>query len=143
MHFTKRVAVGLIAVGSLTVAGVGTGLATSSAKTHTLTFKGVQLKSTSPSKTTFVQAEKDVSKGKTIGYDVVTGKFDPQTHLVKGSVSVALRGGEIYASFTIAQDNSLSGKVTGGSGKYKGVSGTITGTQPKKNVEAVTITYHK
>jgi hypothetical protein len=141
---SKYLIASTIAAGSLAVAGagVGTSLAASpAAAQHTLTFKSKTVAGHSLGKYSFADADKDIAHGKFIGTDAVRGTFNPKTHTASGKVAAALRGGFLYAQFSIAKNNDIAGKVTGGTGQFAGATGTITGTQPKKNVEKVTITY--
>jgi hypothetical protein len=139
----KYAVMSTIAAGSLAVTGIGVGtsVAASSAGTpHILKFKAKQLTSHNLNQNTSVATEKDVAHGKVIGNDVVRFAFTHNT--AKGSVAAAFTGGFIYAKFNVDQNGTISaGKVTGGTGKFAGVTGTITGHQVKKNVEKVTITY--
>jgi hypothetical protein len=140
----RRILVGSIAAGSLATAGAGIGVAaTASAPTHTLRFTAVQISSKNLSQTKFVNVDKDRSHGKFIGNDVLQGRFNNTTHTAKIGVAAAFRGGFIYGNFISNEQGDLSqGKVTGGTGKYKGVKGTITGHAITSTKEAVTITYH-
>jgi hypothetical protein len=143
MQRTRQLMVGTVAAGSLAVAGIGTAFAASSASTHTLTFTAIQTTSHNIGKTGFINAEKDVSHGKYLGNDIVTGTFNAAQGVAKAHVALAIKGGFIYGSFTIDQQGTLShGKVTGGTGKYAGVTGTINGTAASQTREKVTVTYH-
>jgi hypothetical protein len=143
MSIAKRwVAIGAVAAAA--AGGMGMNAALASGTTHTLSFKSVQLKSVSPSKTTFVDMDKVVVKGTTIGGDVLSCKLRPTAHDYGCSVSLALKGGQIYGTFAVGGgvDNLHGGKVVGGIGAYKGVTGTITGTNAGHGNENVTVTYH-
>jgi hypothetical protein len=97
------------------------------------------------SKTTFGQDEIDRNKaGTIIGFDVINGKFDPATHSAKGWVAFSTRGGVLYGRLKFSNGPITTGTVTGGTGRFKGVSGTIYGKSLNSagTRTAVTIKYH-
>jgi hypothetical protein len=145
MHTNKKlVAVGVVAAGSLAVTGIGVSVAASSAGTHTLKVTSTEILSKNLPKNQFLDTDKDTSNGKYVGSDVVIGVYDPKTQGVKARVAFALSGGIMYANFSVnAKTGALTGKLTGGSGKFKDVSGTITGTPVSKKATAVTVIYSR
>jgi len=113
--------------------------------THKLTFTAIKQKSASFSRTANGVAENDYDKaGKIIGFDVIYVAFNPQTHRPSGGVTLDTNGGFLYGTLEFAQNPVIHGTVTGGTGKFKGVSGTITARSLNKSGTrtAVTITYH-
>ncbi len=128
----------------------GTGaflLPAASAKTVTrpLTFTSLQQAPVSFSATAGGEVDKDVSKtGKLIGYDIVRFSFNPQTKTVTGGVALMTRDGFLYGTLQPAEHGVTRGTVTGGTGSFKGATGTITGKDLNKSgtKTAVTITYH-
>jgi hypothetical protein len=145
MHVAKRwIVTSAIGAGALATAGLGVADAVTAKTTHTLTFKSVHLSSANTSKTSFVDVDKDVVKGKKIGGDVFTCKANAKFTHIRCDFASALKGGIIEGTFTLSQshNNLNNGKITGGTGKFKGVTGKITGTTSGKNNENVTITYH-
>jgi hypothetical protein len=101
----------------------------------------VTLKSAKFSQTAFGSAEKDVnSAGKIIGFDVINVQVDPATHKPSGGVTVSLNGGFLHGTLKITNNPVIHGTVTGGTGTFKGATGTITGNQSGART-AVTITY--
>jgi hypothetical protein len=130
---------------AVVLAGTGAVLlpavASAHSTTHTLKFTAVMLKSTAFSPTAFGQTEKDVnSAGKIIGFDVVNVQVDPTTHKPSGGVTLSTSGGFLYGTLKITNNPVKHGTVTGGTGIFKGATGTITGNQ-SGNQTAVTITY--
>jgi hypothetical protein len=97
-------------------------------------------------KTTFAGAGTDrrLSDRKIIGYDVVSGRFHPQAGKATIDVAAALKGGIIYIHLTQdASSNSFTGTITGGTGKYKGIVGTVTGHSKGQSPNTfVTLRYH-
>jgi hypothetical protein len=120
-------------------------VASAHSTTHTLKFTAVTVTpQTFFSKTSSGQAEKDVnSTGKVIGYDVVNVEFNPATGTASGGVTLSTNGGFLYGALKFTSTSPLvHGTVTGGTGAFKGATGTITGKQNQVgNRTAVTITY--
>ena len=119
-------------------------VASAHSTTHTLKFTAVQLKSSNFSKTAGGSAEKDVnSAGKIIGYDATGFAFNPTTNTATGAVSLSTNGGMLYGALKLTQTGTaVHGTVTGGTGAFKGATGTITGNQNKAGTRtAVTISY--
>jgi hypothetical protein len=142
----RRTWIAVATAGALGVAGIGTGvaMATSSTTSHTLKFNSVQI-STKQFGFHFVDADKDMRHGKQIGNDIVDGVFNPQTQTFKINFAGALKGGIIYGRGTgNAATGAFTGKVTGGTGKYKGVKGTAKGTGygSQNQNEHLTLVYH-
>lgn len=135
-----------IAAAGAAVVLAGTGavllpaVASAHSTTHTLKFTAVQLKSAAFSPTAQGSAEKDVnSAGKVIGFDVINIQVDPTTHKPTGAVTLSLNGGFLYGTLKLT-NNPIHGAVTGGTGTFKGATGTITANQSGTRT-AVTITY--
>jgi hypothetical protein len=129
---------------AVALAGAGAvllpGVASAHSTTHTLKFTAVQLKSANFSQTAGGSAEKDVnSAGKVIGFDVINIQVDPTTHKPAGAVTLSLNGGFLYGTLKLT-NNPIHGTVTGGTGTFKGATGTITANQSGTRT-AVAITY--
>ena len=107
--------------------------------THTMVFTAHQLGSKQTSPTSFVNAEKDVNAGKVVGFDVLSGSYNPSTKSTVVKIAISRRGGILYAE--LHGTDSLAGRVTGGSGAYAGVKGTITAAQGSGDSVRVTLTY--
>jgi hypothetical protein len=146
MNIAKRwVVIGAAGTAAMAMGGMTVSNALVSGATHALSFKSIQLKGVNTSSNTFVGIGKDVAKGKVIGGNVLSCKVRPAAHNFACSVSLAIKGGQIYATFILlpnGTNNLQHGKVTGGIGAYKGVTGTITGTSAGHSNENVTVTYH-
>jgi hypothetical protein len=120
-------------------------IASASTVTHTLKFTAVQTSSVNFSQTTGGTAETDVNKaGKIIGFDVIHFVFNPKTHTASGGVTLDTNGGFLYGTLKFSSGPVTRGTVTGGTGIFKGATGTITGKSLNKagTRTAVTITYH-
>ncbi len=144
-----KVRASLAAIGAAAVLGgagamVVPSIASAHSVTHTLKFTSVTERSVNFSKTTSAQQDRDLNnKGKVIGFDELYFAFDMKAGVAKGNVTVVTNGGMLYGTLRATQ-TSISGKVTGGTGKFKGARGTISA----KNLNtagtrtAVTIKYH-
>jgi hypothetical protein len=108
----------------------------------TLKFTAVTNKSVSFTSTTNGNQETDVnSTGKTIGFDdvyvMITG---PNSATV--NVALDIKGGLLYGMVTTTDmGKTFSGKVTGGTGAFKGATGTITAKTITSTKTAITIIY--
>jgi hypothetical protein len=142
-----RPALGLAAAG-LAVTGVAVApqmgsAAPAKATTHTLRLAAHQTANHNFPPNKFIGAETDRSPatGQVRGYDTITGKFNFTTHVVTIDACVALKGGLITAHLT-GKGQTFDGVLTGGTGKYQSIKGTIH-AQGKKgsNVTHLTFTY--
>jgi len=140
------------AVGATIAVGAGTflipaaGQSTAAVTTHTMKFTAVVQKQANLSKTTFAQDEVDRNKaGRIIGFDVINGTFNPATNSASGHVALSTSGGILYGSLHFSSGPVTTGKVTGGTGKFRGATGTITGKNLNKagTRTAVTVVWHK
>jgi hypothetical protein len=135
-----------VAAATLVAAGVGgasmAGTASAAPVVHTLKFASITTASHSVGKTTFVGSDVDRRKGKVIGYDSLSGKFNVHTHTATIDVAAAFKGGILYVSGVSTETGDFTGKVTGGTGKYKGAKGTVTGVQVSNKKTNVVVKYH-
>jgi hypothetical protein len=132
-------AVALGTTGALVLPAV----ASAHSASHTLKLTAVTNKSISFTRSTAANQETDLnSKGKTVGYDDVWFKImGPRT--ATAWVAFDLKGGFLYAkASTTNGGKTFKGTVTGGTGAYKGATGTVTGKAGKHNKTAITIKYH-
>jgi hypothetical protein len=74
------------------------------------------------------------------GYDTITGSFNRTTQVVKLDASFALKGGLITAHVT-GKGKTFDGVITGGTGKYQTIKGTIHAQQSGSKVTHVTLKY--
>ena len=121
--------VGVLAVGAAVVPAA---LATPSSTSHTLHFTALTQANKSLSRTTFTQDEKDVRNGKVIGYDVLLiTSTSPST--ATGRVAFASKGGFLYGRLTFDFNSpTVHGKIIGGTGSYRGATGTVLGKNLNK-----------
>jgi hypothetical protein len=145
MPTTKHLMVASLAAGTLAIAGAGTAIATRASSSHTLSFTSKGTGKTAHFGRQYVNSDKEIKGGHTIGDDVISGIVNPKAQTISGTVAIALQGGVIYARFTgNFATGALTGKVTGGAGKFKGIAGTINGTAvgSSGNDENLVIKYH-
>jgi hypothetical protein len=121
-------------------------MASSTASSHTLKFTSVTKKSIMLTKASGAQQDTDVSKtGKTVGFDMLYFKATSASSAAL-NITVDTTGGFLYGTAKVSFKTGAitAGKVTGGTGSFKGAAGTI----KAKNLNqagtrtAVTITYH-
>jgi hypothetical protein len=138
----KLVATTTIAAGALAVAGVGTGIAaTAPAKPHTITFTSHTLSQRQVGRRAFIDVDRATTGGKFVGNDVIHGKENLKTGVATADVAAAFAGGIIYGTFNVTREGVVTaGKVTGGTEKFAGATGTITDV-PKRKGDKITITY--
>jgi hypothetical protein len=135
-------------VSLLILAATGTGVALAPAyaeANHTLSFVSHNLDSTTqPANNRLLQASQEEASGHTVGYSASTCTLDVPTHSLGCQLAEAQMAGMLYTDFSInTKSGVVNGTVTGGTGAYKGASGTVSGhpaTQP--NYVDITIVYH-
>lgn len=148
MTFTTLATRGALAVGAASVA-VAAGLSSAGAATgdtsstaHTMRFISTQIKDVMANDVD-VATDRNSWKGKTVGYDVTSCTIDLQTHVATCKVALARAAGLLYANANVNLDTGRgSGKITGGSGGFHGVTGTVTvAPGPSQDSNKITINY--
>ena len=141
----KRATLGLAAAG-LAVTGVAVApqlgsAAPAKATTHTLRLAAHQTANHNfpPNKFVGADTDRNPATGKVRGYDTITGRFNLTTHVVTIDASIALKGGLITAHLT-GKGQTFDGVITGGSGKYQTIKGTIH-AQSKRGSKVTHITF--
>ena len=142
-HVAAAGAVALLGTGAVVIPAVA---ASAHSTTHTLRFTSVTKKSAMFTKRTGGQQDTDVNKaGKIVGFDMLYFALKSKN---SSAVKVTLdtKGGFLYGTFTITFSTGkvTNGKVTGGTGKFKGATGRIRAKllDSAGTHTAVTITYH-
>jgi hypothetical protein len=136
------------AVGSLLSAGLAVAAVTSldsasaTSQKHSETFMVVQKATHQYGANKFGGLDVNKAGGKVIGFDAITGTYVPAQQKLIITAAFSRAGGLIYAKATSTSSGAISGKVTGGTGKYKGVSGTLEG-QMGDTRSRLTLTYSK
>jgi hypothetical protein len=142
-----KVRTAIIAGGAAAVLGTAGALVPAMASAHnastTLKFISVTKKSVQFTKTTIGQQDTDVNAaGKTVGFDMLYITFTSATSATV-NITGDLSGGFLYGTGTESSSGFSNGKVTGGTGAFKGATGTIKAKNLNKagTRTAVTITY--
>jgi hypothetical protein len=76
-----------------------------------------------------------------LGFVSYSGVFHPRTETVTLWASLALRGGLIHGRVKLTDDDRFTGTITGGAGKYRGITGTISGRSASGNRTFVNLHY--
>jgi hypothetical protein len=140
--------IGLLGTGAFLLPAVasthGTDQPACACNTHTLRFISVTKAELQFSSTNVAQQDTDVTKaGKVIGFDDLNLTFNSQTGTGKGRFTFDTRGGFIYGWLRLTSSGA-TGRLTGGTGKFRGVTGTVVATSLNNagTRTAVTLTYH-
>jgi hypothetical protein len=135
---------GAAALGAAALLGTGGFLLPAAASprvtTHTLKFTAITLKSAVFSKTSGGEADKSInSKGKIIGFDEISFGKSQRT----GGLVIDTDGSFLYATLKFSDSPVTNGTLTGGTGKFKDVTGTVVGTNLNKagTRTSVVVTY--
>lgn len=126
----KRLAIAALGGAGVLAAGVAmvpAALASSGSTSHTLHFIAVSQGQKQLNQTTFTEEDKDVQKGKTIGYDVLLFNAT-SANSSAGRVAFASKNGFLYGKLTVHfTSTTFHGTIIGGTGAYKGATGTLLG----------------
>jgi len=135
--------VALVTVAGLTSASVSSSTAAPDRTTHTKRFVLKEIASHDLGKNAFAGADRVRARAshKVVGFDSYTGRFHPKSGTVTIWVGIALSGGVIDGRVLFTDENSFTGRIVGGSGKYKGVRGTIRGRSADHGRTFVTLRY--
>jgi hypothetical protein len=143
-----RTRISIAAVATVAAAGAtGTFLlpaANAHGMTQTLRFTSVQQATANLSPTTGASEDKDITQtGAVIGYDILRFSFNPKTNTTWIGAAIDLNGGFVYGQMRESEPVTR-GVVTGGTGTYRGATGTITAKTVGQDgtMTAVAITYH-
>jgi hypothetical protein len=148
VKITKRtIAIGIAAA---TTVATGLGVATTvdgasaAPRIHTLKFVATTTAQHGTGHGTFVGTEIERHKGKFVGYDTLSGKYNFHTQKAIIHVAAARPGGLLYVVVVQGPSGHFAGKVTGGAGRFKGARGTVTGHSggPHDSKAFVTVRYH-
>lgn len=111
---------------------------------HTLRFISVTKNGIEFSKTNFAQQDTDVtSKGRVIGFDQLNLTVNPKTGRGHGNFTFDYKGGFIYGTLRLKATGGATGRLTGGTGKFTRVTGSLVARDLNKagTRTAVTIRY--
>jgi hypothetical protein len=111
---------------------------------HELRFTSVPSKTVAYSKTTGAVSGTDLGQGgKVIGFYTLNFTLDHETGAISSHVAVDTQGGFIYGALSSSSSGQMSyGRVTGGTGAFRGARGTFAVKKLDQNSRtAVTIRY--
>ena len=111
---------------------------------HTLKFTVVEQAQVRFTPTLSIAQDKEVnSAGQVVGYDVIRFTFNPKTTSAVIALTIDLRGGFLYGQLHQGTSPVSHGTVTGGTGVFRGATGTITvkALDASDDRSAATITY--
>lgn len=142
----KQLAAGLAAAAVIAVPATYVATADASPKVHTITGTSKSLGGGEVGKNNFAAVDAITnSKGKPIGFDAINGIVNPKTGASKLVGVLSLKGGLIYYTLSQGADNVGTGKITGGTGTYKGARGTVSSkvTSTDEGTTIATVKWHK
>ena len=80
--------------------------------------------------------------GKIVGYDSGVARFYPRQDRIVWQVAFALKGGIIVARLNVnVTETQHTGRILSGTGKYRGIEGTMTSRQRDRTHTLVTLHY--
>jgi len=118
------------------------GAADASSVQRTLKFVTISDRNHNVGRTSFEGTEIERNHGRFVGYDVITGTFHPATESVTIYVALSRKGGLMFARLHSTSPTTLVGKVTGGSGRFAGATGTINARNAPHNDNRTFVTVH-
>jgi hypothetical protein len=143
MRGSRKLAAVVATAGLVLGGGVWAGASADAAKAPvTLKFTTHSLVDHRVGKVYFAGTEVVKKHGKVIGYDTLSGKFNPSTNAVTIQVAVALKGGILLVALDPTKTTTYVGTVVGGAGKFAGATGTINAHSPSENSDITHVTIH-
>ena len=131
-------AAAMVGVSALTGSAVLPGSATTAApEMRTKRLVLTQSEERNLGRTAFVGSDtvRSESSGEIVGYDAITGKFYPKQEKFVVQLALALKGGIIVGRVSAKGEvREFDGRILKGSGKYKGIEGTIHGRFSRQKV---------
>jgi len=115
------------------------------AKMHTKRLVSTDIRSHSLGTNTFAGVAVDRHAGRVVGYDTFTGHFYPRQERAIIWDTLSLKNGSISVVVHVKGNATVfTGRILHGSGKYKGIDGTVTARPAPNNDEKtfITLTYH-
>jgi hypothetical protein len=139
---TASVAVLLLGSG-LVALTASDGAASASGRQHQLTITVHPLDSTQVGEKHLIESDQATKDGKTVGYTANSCTFDFAAGVAHCLVTLARPQGQLRAKVTVdAQNNVAEGRIVGGTGAYRGASGTVSGGPgPKSGTQVITLTW--
>ena len=134
-----------VALGIATLSGAALLPSSAAAEAPSTTMKFVlhQTATHNLGKTSFGGTDVAKRGGNVIGFDAIAGAYNTKTQVVTINVAWEFKGGQITARVHSTTGTKFTGPITGGTGTYKGISGTVAAHSPTQNSKKtyVTLTY--
>ena len=114
----------------LAVTSAGTAAPARQATHHRLSFTAHALSSRQVGSDHLIESDRAVKSGQVIGYTANSCTFDFSAGTAHCWVTFARPRGELRSKVTVnAETGQSTGRITGGTGAYRGATGTVTGQQ--------------
>lgn len=138
MNVRRLLLTGTVGAAALGLVPAGLAVASSHSASTTIKFIASATGQTT-SKTGFAETGKDTSGGKLVGYYTLSCQARSATAFRCGGAGSSVKG-MIFFRFPLStKSTTFSGTVTGGTGAYRGATGTIKGKAISSTKEAITI----
>ncbi len=139
--YLRAAAATLLAGTGLVVLTATDGSASAARQNHVLTVSVRTVGSSQLGDRYLVESDKVTRNGKTIGYTANSCTFDFAAGLAHCLVTMARPQGQLRAKVTVnAETNQIQGRVVGGTGAYRGATGTVTGGNgPQPGTQVITL----
>jgi hypothetical protein len=144
----KKIAAALVALvvtmAGLTSSAVSSSTATQEHPTYTKRLVLHEIASAGLGPRSFAGTDRVRSRatGNVLGFASFTAVFNRRTETARIWASFALRGGLIHVRVRLTEETErFTGRITGGSGKYRGITGTISGRSTSGNRTFVNLHY--
>ncbi len=148
MQRSKRsiaLATGAAVIASTALSGAAfVGPADATATTHTLKFVAISDRSHGAGRFGFEGTDINRNHGRFVGYDLISGIYNPQTQTVRIYVAIARKGGLLFSRIHSrpGSQSEYVGRITGGSGRFAGATGTLTARNAPHNDNRTYVTVH-
>jgi hypothetical protein len=143
-YIAGAAAAGLLSASAFLVPAMASTQAGCACGFHTARFISITKSTLVLSKTSVAQQDTDVNwRGRVIGFDQLNLTFNPKTGKGHGNFTFDTKGGFIYGTLKLNASARVTGRLTGGTGKFRGVTGTISARNLNRSgtKTAVTLRY--
>jgi hypothetical protein len=131
----------LLAAAGLAALGTADTSASAAAHSHALTFTVRTLASSQVGDRHLIETDTATKDGHTIGYTANSCTFDFAAGVAHCLVTLARPQGQLRVAVTVHPDSGdVEGRVTGGTGAYRGARGAVSGgAGPQKGTQLITL----
>ncbi len=138
-------AMGTAVIASTALSGAAfVGTADASPASGTLKFVAISDRGHGAGRFGFEGTDINRNHGRFVGYDMISGIFNPRTRSVRIYVAIARKGGLLFSRLhnRPGSQSEYVGRVTGGSGRFAGATGTIIARNAPHNDNRTYVTVH-